>query len=114
MTDGSSFFEVTQPVYYVVSMTTKFTSMDEVRAHAPGQLVAHVARSAELHRAGPLLMAGAFTDHPGEPVATMGVLTTRADAEEFARADPFVIAGMVDKWEVRNWGNIFAAMTRHE
>lgn len=57
-------------------------------------------------------MAGAFTDHPGEPVATMGVLTTRADAEDFARGDPFVVAGMVEKWEVRDWGNIFAAATR--
>jgi uncharacterized protein len=91
-------------------MTTRFTSMDDVRAHAPEQLAAHVARSVELHAAGPLLMAGAFTDHPGEPVETMGVLTTRADAEDFARRDPFVIAGMVDKWEVRNWGNIFGAM----
>jgi uncharacterized protein YciI len=95
-------------------MTTKYTSMDDVRAYAPEQLVAHVARSAELHAAGPLLMAGAFTDHPGEPVATMAVLTTRADAEDFARGDPFVIAGMVDKWEVRNWGNIFSARTRQE
>ena len=29
-------------------------------------------------------------------------------AEEFARGDPFVLDGMVSKWDIREWANMFA------
>ena len=95
-----------QPVYYAAFFTTTFTSMDEVRAKAPEALAAHLAKSRELAAEGSLLMAGAFLDNPGEPVSTMGVLTTREAAEAYAKGDPFVQNGMVSHWHIRPWANI--------
>jgi uncharacterized protein YciI len=62
----------------------------------------------ELHAQGRLLMAGAFLSNPQEPLSTMGVLTTREAAEEYMRGDPFVLNGMVSKWYIREWANMFA------
>ena len=53
-------------------------------------------------------MAGAFLDHPDEPVRTMGVLASRDAADDYARRDPFVQAGMVSDWSIREWANMFA------
>ena len=100
---------VTQPRYFVVAMTTRFNSLDDAMRDAPEAMGAHVARSRQLHAEGVLLMAGAFMDHPGEPVQTMGILSSREAATEYAENDPFVVAGMVEKWEIREWANIFAA-----
>jgi hypothetical protein len=33
----------------------------------------------------------------------MGVFSTRAAAEEFVRADPFVTNGIVARWTIREW-----------
>jgi uncharacterized protein YciI len=94
--------------YYVVFMTTKFQSMAQVQSTAPAELASHLARSKQLHEAGVLLMAGAFLDHPEQPVQTMGVLASRQSAEEYARQDPFVQAGMVSGHTIRKWANMFA------
>lgn len=45
-------------------------------------------------------MVGPFTD-PAH--GAMGVFTTRNAAEEFAKGDPFVLNGVVAKWEIREW-----------
>lgn len=101
--------EVQAPAqYYVVFMTTRFSSLDAVRTTAAEQMAEHLARSRELHAQGVLLMAGAFLDRPDEPVQTMGVLASRAAAEDYARQDPFVRADMVSEWVVREWANMLA------
>lgn len=38
----------------------------------------------------------------------MAVLTTRETAEEYAKGDPFVLNGMVSKWYIREWADLFA------
>jgi uncharacterized protein YciI len=38
----------------------------------------------------------------------MGVLTSAEEAERYAGNDPFVRAGLVEDWHVREWANIFA------
>ncbi|CAE6752639.1 YciI-like protein [Paraburkholderia haematera] len=51
---------------------------------------------------GELQLAGALT----EPVDTAVLLfesDSPAAAEAFARADPYVIAGLVERWRVRPW-----------
>jgi uncharacterized protein YciI len=95
-----------QAVYFVASFTTTFHSMDEVRAAAPEALARHLAQSKQLQANGDLLMAGAFLDNGEGPVTTMGVLRTREAAEAYAKADPFVQAGLVSDWTVRAWANI--------
>jgi uncharacterized protein YciI len=52
-------------------------------------------------------MAGAFLDHPGQPLRTMGVLTSYDDARQYAENDPFVRAELVEDWHIREWANIF-------
>jgi uncharacterized protein YciI len=95
--------------YYVVQMTTSFASLDEVRERAAARMAEHIEMSRLLHAHGVLVMAGAFLDHPGEPVATMGILTSREAAEDYARNDPFVRAGEVASWTIREWANIFGS-----
>lgn len=94
------------PSYFVIFMTTTYRSLDQVRAKAPDLLAAHLARSKELHAQGSLLMAGAFLDQPGEPIATMAVLTSKEAAEAYAKGDPFVVNGMVSEWSIRPWANL--------
>ncbi len=95
------------PRFWVVFMTTRFLSFAELRRDAPEQLAEHVTTSTQLHERGELLMAGAFLDHPDEPVRTMGVLNSYDTARQYAENDPFVKAGLVTDWHIREWANIF-------
>jgi uncharacterized protein YciI len=99
------------PRYWVVTMTTRFTSMQDVQRKAPVELAEHVRRSRELHQMGRLVMAGAFLDEPGRAVRTMGILVSEADAEDFVEHDPFVVADMIERWDIAPWANIFAPPT---
>ena len=92
--------------FHVVQLTTTFESLEEAMRTSPEAMAAHVGRSRELHAQGDLLMAGAFLDGDG-PVTTMAVLTSREAAEEFVRGDPFVVAGKVADWRIREWANLF-------
>jgi uncharacterized protein YciI len=38
----------------------------------------------------------------------MAIFTTREDAEEFARDDPFVVHRVVARWRVLEWNEILA------
>jgi uncharacterized protein YciI len=92
--------------YYVVFFVISCRSLDEVKSKEPQALAAHLARSRELHRQGKVLMTGAFLDKPDEPLNTMGVFTSREDAEEYVKGDPFVLSGAVTNWHIREWANI--------
>ncbi|CAE6691976.1 hypothetical protein R69619_00286 [Paraburkholderia nemoris] len=63
---------------------------------------AHLALAWAAVERGELQLAGALT----EPVDT-AVLLFKGDsseaAESFARADPYVLAGLVTRWRVRPW-----------
>src|SRR5258708_5423196 len=95
-----------QPVYYVAFFTTSSNSIDEVKAKFPDAIAAHIARSREFQKKGLLFMSGAFINIPGEPLNTMGVLTSREAAEEYAQGDPFVLNGLVTNWYIKEWANI--------
>ncbi len=96
-----------QPVYYVVFCVTKYASFAEAKDQAPQMIAAHIQRSKEFHQKGLLLMSGAFIGPPDEPLSTMGVLASRQAAEEYIQGDPFVLAGMVSHWYIREWANMF-------
>jgi uncharacterized protein YciI len=53
-------------------------------------------------RRGELLMAGAFTE-PADRALLVFRAADRAAVEEFARSDPYVIRGLVTRWEIRPW-----------
>lgn len=63
---------------------------------------AHLNLAKEAAARGELQLGGAFVDDP-----PMGMLLfkgeTGAGAEDFARADPYVINGVVTSWRVREW-----------
>ena len=63
---------------------------------------AHLAHAWEAQTRGVLVLAGAVAD----PVDT-GLLLFEGDspasAEAFARADPYVVNGLVASWRVREW-----------
>jgi uncharacterized protein YciI len=94
--------------YYVLFCVTAYRSIADAKSNAPNEIAAHVARSRELYARRKVLMAGAFLDNPDEPLTTMGVFSSREDAEQYAAGDPFVINGMVTKYYIREWANILA------
>ncbi len=96
-----------QPVYYLVFVVTKYKNFEEAKAKAPEQIASHLARSKELHQQGDLLMSGAFLNNPEEPLSTMAVLSSRRAAEDYIHGDPFFINGMISKWYIREWANMF-------
>ena len=62
----------------------------------------HKARYTEFMQRGVLLSLGAFSDRSG----SIAVFTTREAAEEFAAGDPFVLHGVVSRWQVREWREV--------
>lgn len=65
----------------------------------------HLAKAWQAHERGELILAGALA----EPVDG-AVLLFKGDspevAEAFARADPYVINGLVFRWRVREWTTV--------
>ena len=94
--------------FFVVQMTTVFTSLDEARSTAPELMARHIAATRDAHRRGDVVMAGAFVTLPGEGdfVETMAVLNSEAAARAFVDADPFVEAGLVRQWTIKEWADM--------
>lgn len=95
-----------QDRYYAVFFETCYNSLEEAVSKAPDVIAAHRARSNDWHARGTLLMAGAFLNNSQEKLGTMVICTTRQAAEEYARGDPFVLKGMVNKWYIGEWANL--------
>ena len=51
---------------------------------------------------GKLLLAGAYTE-PADGACFAFAGSTTTEIEAFAKADPYVIEGLVTKWAVRQW-----------
>ena len=62
----------------------------------------HLARAKEALDSGFLVMAGALTDPPDTSILIFEA-DDKSAVEEFARADPYVINGVVTRWSVREW-----------
>jgi hypothetical protein len=62
----------------------------------------HLKMAADAHARGELLMGGAFADPPDKALMIFRVDDSKV-AESFARKDPYVINGLVKRWEVRPW-----------
>jgi hypothetical protein len=63
---------------------------------------AHLRLAREAQRRGELLLAGAFSD-PVDRALLVFRAPDRSVVEDFARRDPYVINGLVSRWEVRAW-----------
>jgi uncharacterized protein len=81
-----------------------YESADNVAANAPPHFPAHKQRLDAFHARGDLLMVGTFGDPQTQ--GSMSVFASREAAEEFAQGDPFVINGVVRRWEIRDWDEV--------
>jgi uncharacterized protein len=78
-----------------------YESADDVASKAPAHFAAHTARFHDFQDT--LLGVGTF-GNPQEQ-GSMAIFATREAAEEFAKGDPFVLNGVVRRWEVREWND---------
>jgi len=62
----------------------------------------HLRLVGEANRRGQLLLAGALGD-PADRALLVFRAQDRFVAEDFARNDPYVINGLVTRWEVQPW-----------
>jgi uncharacterized protein YciI len=83
-----------------------YESADDVASKAPIHFPAHSARFPEFRARGELLMLGPFGNPQEE--GSMAIFATREGAEEFVQGDPFVLNGVVRRWEIREWNEVLA------
>ena len=62
----------------------------------------HLLLAREVRERGDLVLAGAFDD-PVDRALLIFRVDDKRTVEEFARKDPYVVNGLVKKWEVRPW-----------
>ena len=62
----------------------------------------HIRLVRDAHRRGELLLAGAFSG-PADRALLVFRASDSTVAEDFARNDPYVVNGLVARWEVRSW-----------
>jgi uncharacterized protein YciI len=62
----------------------------------------HLRLVGEANRRGDLLLAGALGD-PADRALLVFRAQDRSIVEDFARSDPYVINGLVMRWEVQPW-----------
>jgi len=76
---------------------------------------AHFAHARAAADRGTVFLAGACTD-AGTPLGVIVIAAAdRSVAEDFARADPYVLNGIVDSWQVREWTTVLGkdALSAH-
>jgi uncharacterized protein YciI/heme-degrading monooxygenase HmoA len=62
----------------------------------------HLRIAREVRERGDLILAGAFED-PVDRALLVFRVDDRSKVEDFARKDPYVVNGLVKKWEARSW-----------
>jgi hypothetical protein len=62
----------------------------------------HLRLAQEAHRRGELILAGAMTD-PVDQALLIFRAPEPSVVEDFVRKDPYVVNGLVTRWEIRSW-----------
>jgi uncharacterized protein YciI len=70
----------------------------------------HLRLAREAHRRGELVLAGALSD-PADRALLIFRAPDCSVVEEFVRNDPYVLRGLVTRWEVRSWAVVIGAET---
>jgi uncharacterized protein YciI len=73
--------------------------------------VEHLRLAREAHRRGVLLLAGALAE-PADGALLVFRTAGRAEVEDFARNDPYVLNGLVTRWEIRSWAVVIGNAPR--
>jgi uncharacterized protein YciI len=82
-----------------------YESADDVASRAPEHYPAHKSQLDDFHRRGEILMVGTFGDPQRQ--GSMAIFPTREAAESFVADDPFVLNGVIKRYEIREWDEIF-------
>ena len=77
---------------------------DYTTARAPYRK-SHLLHAMAAHQRGEILLAGALANPADGAVLVFQGDSPKA-AEDFARADPYVINGVVTNWRVREWTTV--------
>ncbi len=91
-------------VYHVVD--------DYVARRAPFR-DAHLGLAQAASERGELVLGGAFADPPDTALLIWHV-SDRSIVEDFVRQDPYVLNGLVPRWEIREWTVVVGAAHRPE
>ena len=62
----------------------------------------HLRLGADAHERGEIILAGALSE-PADRALIIFHVSDSSEVEAFARNDPYVVNGLVKKWEVRPW-----------
>ncbi len=69
----------------------------------------HLGMAWTAHTKGDLVLGGAFVD-PADTAMLLFKAESKDTVEQFAKNDPYVINGLVNKWTVREWNTVAGAM----
>jgi hypothetical protein len=87
--------------YFILS----YEVVDEFVARRAPFRQQHLQLVQETHARGELLLAGALAE-PADRALLIFQCADRTIPEAFVSQDPYVINGLVKKWEVRPWNNV--------
>ena len=79
-----------------------YETVDDYVAHRAEFREMHLHIAREARERGDLVLAGAFDD-PVDRALLVFRVDDKRKVEDFARKDPYVVNGLVKKWEVRPW-----------
>ena len=79
-----------------------YETVDDYVARRAEYRPQHLELAREAYARGELLLAGALSDPPDRALLVFRT-PDRRTVEDFARRDPYVINGLIKKWEVRPW-----------
>lgn len=82
-----------------------YETADDYLSRRASYRAAHLAAAWKASQRGELVLGGAFADPVGGAVLLFKG-ESRSVAEDFARADPYVAAGLVKRWHVREWTTV--------
>jgi len=68
----------------------------------------HLRLANEANKRGELPLGGAFTDPPNKTLLIFYV-NDKSVIEDFVKHDPYVVNGLVKRWEIRHWNVVIGA-----
>jgi uncharacterized protein len=82
-----------------------YTVADDYLERRGAYRAEHIARARQAHARGELVLAGALAD-PVDGAVFLFQGDSPDAAADFARADPYVVHGLVKDWRVRAWTTV--------
>jgi hypothetical protein len=83
-----------------------YEAADDIAHKAPPHMPAPREHIEAYHGNRALEMVGLFGNPQDE--GAMVIFSTRAATEEFARTDRFTLNGVVERWQIRQWDEVYS------